>query len=83
MEAEKCEFHSNSVKYLGCILSPSRLTIAFNKIKTIQNWLKPKKIKNMQAFLRFVNFYYHFIYNYSNIATLLVQLTWKRCFLKL
>ena len=47
MKAEKCEFHSDSVEYLQYILSPSRLTMASHKIKTIQDWLKPKKIKNM------------------------------------
>ena len=71
-KAEKCEFYSNSVEYLEYILSSSRLTMAFNKIKTIQDWLKSKKIKNIQAFLRFVNFYCYFIYNYLDMATLIV-----------
>ena len=49
-----------------------RLTIVFNKIKIIQEWSKLKKIKNMQAFLRFTNFYQCFIYNYLDIAFLLI-----------
>ena len=36
-KAEKCEFHSKSVEYLGYILSPSGLTISNNKIKIIQD----------------------------------------------
>lgn len=75
-KAEKCKFHYNSIEYLGYILSLSRLSISSNKIKIIQNWPKPRKIKDMQAFLGFTNFYYRFIYNYSNIATPLIN--WLR-----
>ncbi len=41
-KAEKYEFHSKSVEYLGYILSPSGLTMSNNKIKIIQDWLEPK-----------------------------------------
>ena len=36
-KAEKCEFHSESVEYLGYILSLSSLTISDNKVKIIQD----------------------------------------------
>jgi len=35
-KAEKCEFHSDSMKYLGYVLSPSGLTMSNAKVKTIQ-----------------------------------------------
>jgi len=34
-KAEKCEFHSDSVEYLGYVLSPSGLTMSNAKVKTI------------------------------------------------
>jgi len=34
-KAEKCEFHSKLVEYLGYILSPSGLTMSDDKIKII------------------------------------------------
>ena len=43
----------------------------------IQNWPEPRKIKDAQVFLEFANFHYQFIHNYSNMATLLIWLTWK------
>ena len=43
-KAEKCEFHS---EYLGYILSPSGLTMSDNKIKIIQDWPEPKKVKDI------------------------------------
>ena len=34
-KAEKCEFHSKSVEYLGYIISSSSLTMSNNKVKII------------------------------------------------
>ena len=34
-KAEKCKFHSELVKYLGYILSPSSFTMSDNKVKII------------------------------------------------
>ena len=76
-KAEKCEFHSDSIKYLGYVLSPSGLTMSDAKVKTIQEWLEPKKVKDIQSFLGFTNFYRHFIFNYSDIVISLTRLTRK------
>jgi len=76
-KAEKCKFHSESVEYLGYILSPSGLTMSNDKVKIIQDWLEPKKVKDIQSFLDFANFYHWFIFNYSDIVILLTCLTWK------
>ena len=46
-------------------------------MKSIQDWPKPQKIKDMQSFLGFVKFYRCFIDNYSSIITLLTCLTHK------
>ena len=76
-KAEKCKFYSESVEYLGYILSPSGLTMSDDKIKIIQDWLEPKKVKNIQSFLGFTNFYCWFIFNYSDIVIPLTYLTQK------
>ena len=76
-KAEKCEFHSESVKYLGYILSSSGLTMSNKKVKIIQDWPEPKKVKNIQSFLGFAKFYCQFIFNYSDIVILLTHLTQK------
>jgi len=68
---------SDFIEYLGYVLSPSGLTMSNAKVKTIQEWLEPKKIKNIQSFLGFANFYRCFIFNYSNIVILLTHLTRK------
>jgi hypothetical protein len=70
---DKCEFHKTQVEFLGYILSERGLEMAQDKIETIQNWPEPRKVKDIQSFLGFTNFYCHFIKNYSAIT---VPLTW-------
>jgi RNase H-like domain found in reverse transcriptase len=48
-----------------------------DKVKTIQEWPEPQKVKDIQSFLRFANFYRRFIYNYSDITIPLTRLTRK------
>lgn len=37
----KCEFHKDTIEYLGFILSPDRLHMAEDKVKTILDWPEP------------------------------------------
>jgi len=74
---EKCEFHLDSVEYLGYCLSPNGLTMSPDKITTICDWPEPRKVKDIQSFLGFANFYHRFIFNYSDIVVPLTQLTRK------
>ena len=74
-KVEKCKFHSELVEYLEYILSPLSLTMSNDKVKIIQDWPEPKKVKDIQSFLDFTNFYYQFIFNYLNIVILLTHLT--------
>lgn len=74
---EKCEFDRESVEYLGYILSPAGLTMASDKIQTIQDWPEPRRVKDIQSFLGFANFYRRFIYNFSDITVPLTRLTRK------
>jgi len=56
-KAEKCKFYSKSVEYLWYIFFSSGLTMSDDKVKIIQDWLEPKKVKDIQFFLGFANFY--------------------------
>ena len=57
-KVEKCKFHSKLVEYLEYIIFSSGLTISDVKVKIIQGWLEPKKVKDIQSFLGFTNFYH-------------------------
>ena len=48
-----------------------------DKVKIIQDWPEPKKVKDIQFFLGFANFYHWFIFNYLDIVILLTCLIQK------
>ena len=75
--AEKCEFHKDTVEYLGFILSPNGLLMSKEKVQTIIDWPEPRKVKDVQSFLGFANFYRRFIFGYSEITIPLTRLTRK------
>src|SRR6266705_3406886 len=74
---KKCEFHMDTMEYLRYCLSLARLTMSTEKVKAIQDWPKPCKVKDIQLFLGFTNFYQHFIHKYSDIMVPLMCLTHK------
>jgi hypothetical protein len=47
------------------------------KVQGILNWPVPKKVKDVQAFIGFCNFYQRFTQGFSDIARPLTQLTCK------
>ena len=51
--------------------------MAQNKVQIIQDWPEPHKVKDIQSFLGFANFYCRFIYEYSRIVVPLTNLTRK------
>src|SRR6185369_9067521 len=53
IHADKCKFSVDTVKYLGFILSLTGLCMSENKVKIIQDWPEPRKVKDIQSFLGF------------------------------
>ena len=76
-KGEKCVFHTDSVEYVSHIIGPGGLQMDPGKVKIIQDWPEPKKVKDIQSFLGFANFYRHYIHNYSDIVVPLTCLTQK------
>jgi len=64
----KCSFNQTSVEYLGLIISEGELHMDPVKLKAVQDWPKPKKVKDIQQFLGFCNFYHRFVQDYSTLA---------------
>jgi hypothetical protein len=65
------------MEYLGYLLSLDGLTMSNEKVQAIIDWPEPWKVKDIQSFLGFANFYHQFIYNYSDIIVPLTRLTCK------
>ena len=67
-KGEKCTFDADGVEYLGFMLGPKGLAMDDAKVRTIREWPTPRKVKDIQSFLGFANFYCQFIHNYSDIT---------------
>ena len=74
---DKCSFHEDTVEYRGFILSPNGLSMDPGKVSAMIEWLEPRKVKDIQSFLGFTNFYRRFISDYSKITVPLTCLTHK------
>lgn len=77
VKPEKCKFHQSSVEYLGLVITTKGLQMDPKKVEAVQQWPTPTKLKDVQAFLGFANFYRRFIKDYSKVAKALTQLTKK------
>src|ERR1700677_4003810 len=74
---QKCFFEQKEVKFLGLIISEEGIQMDPKKVKGVQDWRCPKKVKEVQAFLGLANFYCRFVKNFAKIATPLNRLTRK------
>ena len=73
----KCLFHQDKIEFLGFVISKDGLQMDNNKVQTIHDWPAPRRVKDIQSFLGFANFYRRFIQNYSALALPLTHLTRK------
>ncbi len=78
VKAEKCDFHAQSVPFLGYIVSVEGMRTDPEKIKAVVEWPSPDSRKALQRFLGFANFYRRFIRNFSQLAAPLTALTSPR-----
>ncbi|KAH9252996.1 hypothetical protein BASA81_009001 [Batrachochytrium salamandrivorans] len=75
--AEKCHFYQTEIKYLGYIISPDGTSMDPSKISAVQDWPAPKKVRELQVFLGFTNFYRALVSGYSDITCHLTKLLKK------
>ena len=81
LDIDKCEFDSRKMKYLDLIITFNDVKMNSEKVKAIQNWKTSQNIKNVQAFLEFVNFYCWFIINFSQWTCSLTEYSKNKVFL--
>ena len=74
----KCDFNMEEIPILGVIVRERQVKMEQEKIKVVKKWKTPAKIKDVESFLRFANFYRRFIQNFSHIAKPLNKLKDKK-----
>ncbi|TID01823.1 Transposon Tf2-9 polyprotein [Colletotrichum higginsianum] len=77
VEAEKCEFHSKKVNFLGYTITPGQIEMEAKKVQAVRDWPTPQNVKDVQSFLGFVNFYRRFLKGYAGNVKCIQDLTRK------
>jgi molecular chaperone DnaK (HSP70) len=72
---KKSEFSVTKTKFLKYIISTEGIAVDPDKISAIMKWERPIRIKELQSFLGFCNFYRLFIEDFSRVAKPLHRLT--------
>ena len=74
--SKKCEFFKLKLEYLEFIINSKNLQMNSAHVQTISEWHNHlfKIYQDIQIFIRFCNFYWHFIYNFFSIVQFLYQL---------
>jgi hypothetical protein len=75
IKLSKCEFHKQSVHFLGMIVSREGLKMDPAKVEGILQWPVPKSVKEVQAFIGLANFYRRFIRGFSGVGSAMTDLT--------
>jgi len=77
MNIRKCKFDVKETVYLEIIISELDLHMNFSKVTVIVSWITSINLKEIQSFVKFVNFYRRFIKNFSKLVKSFTQLTRK------
>jgi len=77
MNIRKCKFNVEETVFLEVIVSELNLRMNSSKVTVIVSWITSINLKEIQSFVRFVNFYRRFIKNFSKLVKSFTQLTRK------
>ena len=77
LKPEKCRSNQSEVEYLGLIVGEGRVEMDKGKVSAVLDWPTPKKVKDIQAFLGFANFYRRFIGDFSKTVRPMTELLRK------
>ena len=66
------------IPILEVVVGKGQVQMEQDKVKVVKEWKVPTKIKEVESFLGFANFYQRFIQNFSHIARPLNDLKGKK-----
>ena len=66
------------IPILGVVVGKGQIQMEQEKIKAVKEWKTPTKVKDVESFLEFANFYQYFIQNFSHTAKPLNKLKGKK-----
>lgn len=69
LKLDKSKLITNKLQFLGFVLNEKGITTSPEKVEVIQNFPKPKNIRQLQSFLGVCNYYRKFQKNHSNLTS--------------
>ena len=69
LKLNKSKLITKQLQFLGFILSENGISTSPEKVEAIQNFPRPKNIRQLQSFLGVCNYYWKFQRNYSQLTT--------------
>jgi hypothetical protein len=77
LKLKKCAFFQTRMDFLGHTITREGIEMQADKITAIQNYPKPRTVKQVQALLGFFNYYRKFMKNFGSIARPLYDMVKK------
>ena len=74
----KCNFNIEEIPILRVVVGKGQIQMEQEKIKAVKKWKMLMKVKDMDSFLGFTNFYQRFIQNFSHTTKPLNELKGKK-----
>ena len=68
LNAAKCHFFQQKIKYLGHIVTPDGLEVDSSKTDTLKTWPTPTSVDELRTFLGFTGYFRKFVKDYARIA---------------
>ena len=74
----KCDFDMEEISILGVVVEKKQVKMEQEKVKAVKEWKTLTRIKDVESFLGFANFYQCFIQNFCHTAKPLNELKSKK-----
>jgi transposase InsO family protein len=68
MKPSKCTFATDTIKFLGYVLSPNGISPDPDNVACVRDWPVPLTVHDLQRFLGFCGFYRHFVSHFAEKA---------------
>ena len=73
----KCDFWLTEVRFLGHVVSTSRVSVDTEKVEAMMSWERPNSVFEIRSFLGLAGYYRIFIEDFSRLATSMTRLSQK------